>query len=204
MVSLPDYDIAGRQLVWQIDLIDRFRRISGSSPTPPTAALRQFRRNRVPFRVEAAHPFANGRLAGPVVRIERRARSRQTLPGLGGSCPPRDSGGQLRIPVPQPSRLGCAKRPAQQGLVGGKDRGRLTFPRWPLFAAPGFPGSARLRGRLAAPATLPLFLPREPGRPRRRHGFAQQADPVEGEIGVGVLEGFAHLGIERRPPDLHV
>jgi hypothetical protein len=86
---------------------------------------------------------------------------------------------QFRIPRAEPGGLNRPKRPPQQRTI-------LDDDGWPRFS--GRPFAARR----ALP--WPTLARIRPGR--RRHRFAQEPDPVERQIRVGVLQGLPHLCVQ--------
>jgi hypothetical protein len=119
VLSLFDYDIGGRGLVWTVSLGE-----VGPPAPSATAAFRQLGRNGVPPAVGSAGLLADDVRARPLIGINGRQFGRQSIPFFRGARATPHPLRQFRISMAQAGRFGCAQRPPERRLIVGQFRRR--------------------------------------------------------------------------------
>jgi hypothetical protein len=175
-----------------------WRPVGSASPSTSTAPpAGQFGGNGVPAGLDRPHAGPNRGLVGPVVGIETLELRAQPVPILGRARPAGNSIADLEIALTKAGGLGSAHRPAQHGGVVNDRRlgGRSWRRKRPLVTAI-LPTSRPLP---AAFARATAARPVESFRALRLHfpRLLPQRHPVEGDVGVRVLEGLDDLLVER-------
>src|SRR5262245_19061029 len=160
------------------------------APTPPAAAaVRKLAGYGIQVVVDGRDGGQNDRRLRPLVRIETMQPVRQSVPFFGGPGPAQDALLQIVIALAQPGGVTRPNRPAEQRLVFDDHLHGL--------------GRRRARPLLVGPRARALALVRPLARLRAwQRRFAHQALPVEGQIGMRVLERFHHFVFKRAPAHL--
>ena len=158
-----------------------------AAATPAAPPLRQFLGNGRPLLFHRPAGCADGRFICPFVRVETPGPFGQLVPLFRGCGTPRNSLQQFLIATAQPHRPFCAQHPPQQRLVVHLHGGH--------WRRPTAVGPRRAAGFSWTLARLNSW---------RRLLFAQQVRPVEGQVGMRVLERFDDLRIQRAAANAHI
>lgn len=186
MVSLSDYDIAGRVLVFT------------APATTPAAPLGQLRREGVPDAIGLPRLPTDVLHTRPVGGIHGRRLRHQPVPLFRRPRTTADALDQFGIPLPQSGRLCGAKRQSQGRIVlsGVRAPGGTRLPR-PVAA------TWLLRPGPATAATpLPGIMRVRSGLPGGLRAVAQQPVPVKGQVRMCVFKRLTHFRIQRPTANL--
>jgi hypothetical protein len=191
VLTFPNYDIGRGRLVCLIGL---------AAPAPPST-FRQLGRNPVPLAIRVAGLPANGVRPAPGVRVDGRQFGHQSVAVLGGASPPAHALVQFRISMPEAGGFLSAESLAQRRIIVGKLgcswRGSVRRPGGRLPRR-----SARLLGTRATASAFTGIAWIGARLPRRLRIVAQQAVPVERQVGVRVFQRLAHLRVQGASPNL--